>query len=326
MNQMQGFRKSLLTEKPLVLDGGLGSIILAAGYSEDDYRSHLLQKHSANLRGLCDILCLTRPDDILRIHQKYLLAGANILTTNTFNSTVTGLAPYALDKYAPEICREAVSICRQAISTFAGGSTPGKTHMIAGCLGPTHISLTKERLRKNPRSNPQSMTRDYFQSATALIESGADLLLLESVYDLENARAACNGILLAFEHTGKRLPLMISMALSPDGTLFSGESMTQASETLVKYHPLSLGINCGGGPKESVRQIRQLSQVTILPLSVHPSAGLPDKSGNYAISPESWLTQLAPILDLPRLKVVGGCCGTTPNHISLLVKKLNHSR
>ncbi|MCM1110054.1 MAG: methionine synthase [Clostridium sp.] len=311
-----------LAREILVLDGAMGTMIMKAGLGESDFRGERFAGHPVGLKGCNDILCLTRPGLIRQIHRDYLDAGADIVSTNTFNANRLSLADYGVAGLAAEICRAGVAVARSAVDGFcAENNVPASRRpFVAGSIGPTGISLSIAS-QEDTSAKPFDRLADAVEEQTAaMILAGADLLLLETVFDLLNAKAACVGISRAFEKTGRRLPLMVSATLTEQGRLLSGQSLADFAATTGHYRPLSLGINCSFGASALAGRIGELSRLTPEYVSIHPNAGLPDAMGRYDCSPAKMLVEMNMIMKSGTVNIVGGCCGTTPEHIRMIAR------
>ena len=262
----------------MILDGAMGTLL-------------------SNNGTCCDNLCLSDPDAVYLAHLAYIEAGADIITTNTFNANTTALARYGLSKRADNICCAAVKIAQMAVADS------GRQCFVAGCLGACTAS--------------PATTEAYRRQAEILISGGADALLLETIFDLDGAIAAIQGIHKAFENTGLRLPLMLSATLTREGRLLSGHTLEQFIEATGHSGAISYGLNCIG-VESPAPWIKRLGKLTDAYISFHPNAGLPDAKGHYACTPELMADALRPLLRTCRLNIIGGCCGTTPEHVRAL--------
>lgn len=270
-----------------ILDGAFGTLTGEYGLSEDVY---VLDGKEA--RGCVDVLCLTRPDVVADIHRRYAEAGADIITTNSLSANAVSLAEYGLERRAYDIARRAAEIAK----------TAGK--QVAGSMGPTDLMLSRNTCEK-PR-----LLEAYRTQAQGLIDGGADLLLVETVTDVLNARVA----LSAIRSISAAIPIMVAATLDPSGRLLSGQSVEEFCEVVADAHPMSIGLNCGYGPVHLLPYARRLRAVAPCAVSVHPNAGMP---GHYA-SPHEFAADMAPYVSERLVDIAGGCCGTTPAHIAAL--------
>lgn len=292
-----------LDKRILILDGAMGTMLQNENLSADDFGGE-------DLDGCNENLVLTRPDVIEKIHHKYLEAGADIICTNTFGGTPLVLNEYNLGAKAEEINKRAVEIARQAVDNYTTSDWP---RFVAGAMGPTTKTLsvtggiTFDELEEN-----------FFVQAKALIEAGADVLLLETSQDMLNVKAGTLGVTRAFEVTGKELPVMISGTIEPMGTTLAGQTIDAFYISIEHIQPLSVGLNCATGPEFMTDHIRSLAELSTGYISCYPNAGLPDEEGCYHESPESLSQKLKGFAEKGWLNIVGGCCGTTPAHIAAI--------
>ncbi len=297
----------LLKQRILILDGAMGTMIQQVDLTADDFGGE-------SLEGCNEMLCLTRPDVILDIHKKYFAAGSDIVETNTFGSTSVVLAEYDIPEKARELNLVAARIAKEAADAY---STPDKPRYVAGAMGPTTKTLSV-----TGGVTFEDLIDSYYEQALALIEGDVDLLLLETCQDTLNVKAGGIAIQKAFETTGKTLPLMISGTIEPMGTTLAGQNIESFYISLEHLHPVSIGLNCATGPEFMRDHIRSLSAIAKTAVSCYPNAGLPDENGQYHESPESLSTKLAAFAEQGWLNIVGGCCGTTPEHIRAMTEKL----
>ncbi|MDE6018552.1 MAG: methionine synthase [Muribaculaceae bacterium] len=317
--------KNILKRHVLVLDGAMGTMIQKWGLEEKDFRGERFAGHSSSLIGCNDILCITMPDIIKTIHKEYLDAGADIISTDTFNANAISLADYNLDiipGLVREINRAGASIALQAAEESSSRAWGGRP-LVAGSVGPTNKSATMSPDVSDPAQ--RNVTYDelydaYHDQIIGLIEGGVDIILFETVFDTLNLKAgldAANDVMEAF---GKMLPIMISATVSDkSGRTLSGQTL-QAFSTSVEEYPcvVSLGLNCSFGPEDIIPAVKELSKSTSHFISTHPNAGLPNALGQYDLTPEKFIAEISPLIKERFVNVVGGCCGTTPAHISAL--------
>ncbi|HET6466506.1 MAG TPA: methionine synthase [Nitrospiria bacterium] len=295
--------KHILSQRILVIDGAMGTQIQNRNLAAKDFGGPLLEGCNENLN-------LTRPDVIQSIHEAYLEAGADIVETNTFGGTSIVLAEYGLQDKVLEINRAGARLARAAADRF---STPDRPRLVAGAMGPT----TKTLLVTGGVTFDQ-LTESFYLQTKGLIEGGADLLLLETAQDTLNLKAAAIGVLKALKESGRELPLMISATIERTGTMLAGQAV-EALYTSLEHLPLfSIGLNCATGPEFMTDHLRSLAALATCYISVYPNAGLPDEEGKYSETPESLSTKLARFADEGWLNLVGGCCGTTPEHIKAI--------
>uniref|UniRef100_UPI0035B046F5 homocysteine S-methyltransferase family protein n=1 Tax=Arenimonas sp. TaxID=1872635 RepID=UPI0035B046F5 len=331
-----------LGERILVLDGAMGTMIQRHALGEADYRGERFaagfdglrfsEGHAHgpgcgceghDLKGNNDLLTLTRPDVIRGIHAAYLSAGADILETNTFNSTAVSQADYRLEHLVPELNREAARLAR-ACCDEAEAADPGKPRFVAGVLGPTSRTASiSPRVEDAGYRNIDfdTLVTNYLEAAAALVEGGADILLVETVFDTLNAKAALFAIEELFERLGARLPVMVSGTITDrSGRTLSGQTAEAFWYSLRHARPISIGLNCALGARDLRAHIDILSQVADTHVSCHPNAGLPNAFGGYDEGPEETAGVLREFAEAGLLNLVGGCCGTTPGHIAAIAR------
>ncbi|MEO1079165.1 MAG: methionine synthase [Pseudomonadota bacterium] len=313
---------SALTEalqtRILVIDGAMGTMIQAEGLEESDYRGERFADHPGDLKGNNDLLCLTRPDLIRSIHEAYLDAGADIIETNTFNSTAVAQGDYNLEPLAEELNLAAARIAREAADAVMARD-PSRSCFVAGVLGPTPRTASISPDVNDPGARNidfQSLARDYAVAARALVEGGADVLLVETIFDTLNAKAAIFAIESVYEEIGRRLPIMISVTY-PDvsGRNLSGQSPSAFWNSIAHARPLIVGSNCGRRFAEVRPFLEELSESADSYFSAHLNAGLPNAFGEYDETPEVMAEEFRGFAERGFLNVAGGCCGTTPEHI-----------
>lgn len=302
----------------LVLDGAMGTMIMRQNLDEDKFRGGRFKDHPVALKGCNDVLVLTQPDLIRNIHAAYLEAGSDIITTNTFNANGISLGDYQLLGYVKEINRKGAELARLSVDAYCRnrGISEGERPLVAGSIGPTSVSLSTG----SDKWDFDAMAKSFAGQAVGLIEGGADILLLETVYDLRNSEAAIVGIKRAFEEKGESVPLIISATLTHENKLYSGEAIEEFVDAMSASGAVALGLNCGNGAEEMVWQIERLRSLYSGYIFMSPNAGLPDSSGNYAQTPEIILQIVRPLLENGIVNIIGGCCGTTPEHIRLIAQ------
>nr|WP_071395215.1 methionine synthase [Bacillus tuaregi] len=296
-----------MNNKILIMDGAMGTMLQEANLSADDFGGEQLEGCNENLN-------LTRPDVIESIHRQYLEAGADIIETNTFGATRIVLDEYGLGSKAYEINLIAAQIARRAVDSI---STPAWPRYVAGSMGPTTKTLSV-----TGGTTFAELSQDYEEQARGLIDGGVDLLLLETSQDLLNVKAGFIGIKQAFDKTGITLPLMISGTIEPMGTTLAGQSIEAFYISVEHMNPIAIGLNCATGPEFMQDHIRSLSQISTSAVSCYPNAGLPDEEGHYHETPESLAQKLSGFAAEGWLNIVGGCCGTTPEHIKTIAQRM----
>jgi len=304
-------------ERILVLDGAMGSLIQGYGLGEADFRGDLFRDHPKDLQGDNDLLVLTRPDVIREIHGKYLAAGADILETNTFNATSVSQAEYGMEAQVRAMNVAAARIAREACD--AAEAADGRVRWVAGALGPTSRTLSISPDVNDPGYRALSfdeLEASYREQAEALVEGGADLLLVETVFDTLNAKAALFAIDAMFDETGLRLPVMISGTITDrSGRTLSGQTTEAFWYSLRHARPFSIGLNCALGADLMKPYVQELSRIADVAVSAYPNAGLPNEFGAYDEKPAETAEHLGAWAREGLVNIVGGCCGTTPDHI-----------
>ncbi|MFT7289219.1 MAG: 5-methyltetrahydrofolate--homocysteine methyltransferase [Halieaceae bacterium] len=312
-----------LSERILVVDGAMGTMIQEEQLQEDDYRGERFVEHRGDLKGNNDLLSLTRPDIIARIHRAYLDAGADIIETNTFNSTGTAQDDYSLRALAAELNFAAAGIAREAADTVTA-LTPHKPRFVAGVLGPTPRTASISPDVNDPGARNidfAGLATDYAEAARALLDGGVDLLMVETIFDTLNAKAALYAIEEVFAERSQRVPVMISVTF-PDlsGRNLSGQSPSAFWHSIAHARPLIVGSNCGRRFAEVRPFLEELSKVATCHFSAHMNAGLPNAFGEYDESPEIMAAEFREFAQRGQVNVVGGCCGTTPAHIRAIAE------
>ncbi|BCX88006.1 5-methyltetrahydrofolate--homocysteine methyltransferase [Methylomarinovum tepidoasis] len=305
-----------LQRRILLLDGAMGTMIQRYGLTEADYRGARFADWPSDLKGNNDLLSLTRPEIIGEIHRRYLQAGADIIETNTFNANRISLADYGMENLAREINLASARLARQAADEFA---TDDKPRFVAGVLGPTNRTASISPDVNDPGFRNvtfRELVDAYAEALAGLIEGGADLILIETVFDTLNAKAAVFAVLDHFERTGSQLPIMISGTITDaSGRTLSGQTAEAFWNSLRHARPLSFGFNCALGPDELRQYVEEISGYVDAFVSAHPNAGLPNEFGGYDLTPEDMAAEIREWAEAGFLNIVGGCCGTTPDHI-----------
>ncbi|MDH4100923.1 MAG: methionine synthase [Nitrospirota bacterium] len=308
----------LLKQRILILDGAMGTMIQGYGLQEGDYRGQRFKDWPCDVKGNNDLLSLTRPDIIGAIHTAYLEAGADIIETNTFNSTAVSMADYRMEGLVYELNVAGAKVARAA-SDAVSAKTPEKPRFVAGVLGPTNRTASISPDVNNPgfrNINFDQLVTAYTEAIRGLVDGGADLLLVETIFDTLNAKAALFAIETFAETTGKRLPVMISGTITDaSGRLLSGQTVAAFWNSLRHIRPVSFGFNCALGAEELRPHIEELSAIADCFVSAHPNAGLPNAFGGYDETPEAMAKEIAEWARSGFLNIVGGCCGTSPAHI-----------
>lgn len=314
-----------LEKRILIIDGAMGTMIQRYKLSEADYRGERFKNWPSDLKGNNDLLCLTQPQIIKEIHKKYLAAGADILETNTFNAQRISLADYHMEEIAYEINLAAAKIAKEAVKES------GKQAWVAGAFGPLNKTLSLSPDVNNP--GYRALTFDqavdaYYEQAKGLIEGGVDLLLIETIFDTLNAKAAIYAIKKYFRDTKtESLPVMISGTITDaSGRTLSGQTLEAFYNSVMHAKPLSIGLNCALGAKEMRPHIEELSHLASCYVSAYPNAGLPNAMGEYDEHPADTAHYLEDWAKEGFVNIVGGCCGTTPDHIEHIAKQVKNIR
>ena len=318
--------KKLLNERILFLDGAMGTMIQRHKLEEADYRGERFADWPTDLKGNNDLLVLTQPEIIRGIHAEYLEAGADILETNTFNATRVAMADYGMEALVPEINRAAAQLARQAADA-ATAVAPDKPRFVAGVLGPTNRTASISPDVNDPgfrNTSFDELVTAYTEATRALIEGGVDIILIETVFDTLNAKAAVFAVEQFFETSGTCLPVMISGTITDaSGRTLTGQVTEAFWNSLRHARPLSIGLNCALGAKQLRQYVEELSGIAGVCISAHPNAGLPNEFGEYDETPAEIAAELADWASSGFLNIVGGCCGTTPEHIRAIVKAVS---
>jgi 5-methyltetrahydrofolate--homocysteine methyltransferase len=315
--------KDLLRERHVLLDGGMGTMIQSYTLGEQDFRNQALSEHTRLLKGNNDLLSITKPDIIREIHAKYLRSGSDVIETNTFSSTSIAQADYELESLVPELNRAGVRVAKEAIGIVQRES-PSRRFFIAGAIGPTNRTASLSPDVNNPAYRAvtyKQLEQSYYEQALVLAQEGADILLVETIFDTLNAKAAVGAIERCFDELGVRLPVMISVTITDQsGRTLSGQTARAFWYSIQHARPLSVGINCALGAHEMRPYLRELAAVADCYVSCYPNAGLPNPLSDtgYDETPSDTARALGEIADDHLLNIVGGCCGTTPEHIEAI--------
>jgi len=315
----------LLKDRILVLDGAMGTMIQKLKFDESDYRGHRFKDYNLSLKGNNDLLSLTQPDAILNIHKEYLKAGADIIETNTFSSTSIAMADYGMESLVYELNFESAKLAKKATEKF---NIDNKPRFVAGSIGPTNKTASMSPDVNNPgyrEVNFDDLVKSYTEQIEALINGGVDILLVETVFDTLNAKAA----LFAIENYKKKnsldTPVMLSGTITDaSGRTLSGQTLEAFVTSISHINLLSIGLNCALGAEQLYPYIKKISMISDLPISVHPNAGLPNEFGEYDQNPEQMQNLIKDYLQNSLVNIVGGCCGTTPDHIELISEIANN--
>lgn len=305
----------------LILDGAMGTMIQQHELSEADYRGSQYADWPSDLQGNNDLLSLTKPDLISDIHRLYLEAGADIIETNTFNANSISMADYDMQALVRELNLSSASLARKAVDEFTA-KTPDKPRFVAGVLGPTNRTASISPDVNDPGFRNVSfdmLEESYFEATTALVDGGVDIIMIETIFDTLNAKAAIFAVLRYFEENSVELPIMISGTITDaSGRTLSGQTLEAFWNSVRHAKPLAISLNCALGPKELRPHIKELSEIADTYVSTHPNAGLPNAFGGYDETPEQMATEIGEWAESGFLNIVGGCCGTTPEHIKAI--------
>lgn len=317
--------QTVAQQRVLVLDGAMGTMIQRYKLTENDFRGERFADHGCELRGCNDLLCLTRPDVISEIHTKYLEAGADIIETNTFNAQRISMADFRLEAECREINLAAAKLARTLADEYTK-KNPEKPRFVAGSVGPTSKTCSIMTDNTQPGWNTfgyGKLFEAYKEQMEALLEGGVDVLLIETIFDTLNAKAAVEAAAAAMAKTGKQVPLMLSFNVTgSEGKNMLGQSIEEFIATLDKKNIFSVGVNCIGDVAQITPLIDRLGAIDGLCVSLYPNAGQPDINGNYSQTPEMMQRAVWPMLEWHRLNVIGGCCGTTNEHIAAIARLL----
>lgn len=321
VNDRSALIKAQLEKHILLIDGGMGTMIQAYKFEEEDYRGDRFSDWSCDVKGNNDLLVLSQPQVIADIHREYLDAGADILETNTFNATTIAMADYQMQSLSAEINREAARLARQ-VADQKTAETPERPRFVAGVLGPTNRTCSISPDVNDPAFRNVSfdeLVEAYSESTRALIEGGADLILIETIFDTLNAKAAAFAVSGVFEELGYKLPVMISGTITDaSGRTLSGQTTEAFYNSLRHIEPLSFGLNCALGPDELRQYVQEMSRISETYVSAHPNAGLPNAFGEYDLEADEMAEHIKEWAQSGFLNLVGGCCGTTPAHIKAM--------
>jgi 5-methyltetrahydrofolate--homocysteine methyltransferase len=318
--------ETLLRQRILVLDGAMGTMIQGYRLQEADYRGTRFADWPSDLRGHNDLLTLTQPAIIRDIHAAYLDAGADILETNSFNSNATSLADYGMEHLARELSEASARLARSVADAFEAAS-PERPRYVAGVLGPTNRTTSLSPDVNDPGFRAVSfdeLVTAYTESTEGLLDGGADLILIETIFDTLNAKAAIFAVEGVFERRGERVPIMISGTITDaSGRTLSGQTTEAFWNSVAHARPLTVGLNCALGAKDLRPYVQELSRIAPTYVSTHPNAGLPNEFGQYDEGPEYMAGLVREFADAGFLNIAGGCCGTTPAHIRAIVQVLD---
>ncbi|MFW2134833.1 homocysteine S-methyltransferase family protein [Chryseobacterium sp. TY4] len=324
-NQLQEARKQALykalSERILVLDGAMGTMLQRYGFEEEDYRGDRFKDWKAPVKGNNDLLSLTQPQAIEEVHMQYLEAGADIIETNTFSGTTIAMADYHMEELVYELNYESAKIARKVCDKFTT-QNPDKPRFVAGSIGPTNKTASLSPDVNDPGF--RAITFDelriaYKQQAEALLDGGSDILLVETIFDTLNAKAALFALDEISEERNIRIPIMVSGTITDaSGRTLSGQTAEAFLISVSHLDLLSVGFNCALGAKQLTPYLETISSNSEFFISAYPNAGSPNAFGQYDESPEQMASQIKEYVDKNLINIVGGCCGTTPAHIKAI--------
>ena len=316
--------KTLIRSKVLVLDGAMGTMIQKLKFDELDYRGERFKNYDILLKGNNDLLSITQPKAILNIHKEYLKAGADIIMTNTFSSTSIAMADYNMESLVHDLNYESAQLAKKAVKEY---DSPDKPRFIAGSIGPTNKTASMSPDVNNPGFREvhfDDLVVSYFEQISALVDGGVDILFVETVFDTLNAKAALFAIENYNIKNSVSVPIMLSGTLTDaSGRTLSGQTLEAFITSVSHINLLSIGLNCSFGAAGLFPYIKKMSLTTDLPISVHPNAGLPNEFGEYDQSSGQMQNLIKDFLENKIVNIIGGCCGTTPDHISLISEIAN---
>jgi 5-methyltetrahydrofolate--homocysteine methyltransferase len=315
--------QSIIKERILVLDGAMGTMIQRYKLEEEDFRKGWFEDHPSPLKGNNDLLSLTRPDIVRAIHAEYLEAGADIIETNTFSGTTIAQADYGLEKAVYDINYHSAKIAREVADEFTK-MDPKKPRFVAGSMGPTNRTASISPDVNDPgfrAVNFEDLRIAYKEQVEALLDGGADILLVETVFDTLNAKAALFAIDEVNEERGINVPVMVSGTITDQsGRTLSGQTTDAFLISIEHMNLLSVGLNCALGASMMRPYLHTLDNKSDFAVSAHPNAGLPNEFGEYDETPELMRDQIKDFLDEGLVNIIGGCCGTTPEHIKAIAE------
>ncbi|MCW3124312.1 MAG: 5-methyltetrahydrofolate--homocysteine methyltransferase [Flavipsychrobacter sp.] len=320
--------RDLLEQRILIIDGAMGTMVQRYRLEEADYRGARFKDWHTDVKGNNDMLCLTQPQIIKEIHKQYLQAGANILETNTFNSQSISLADYDMQAFAYELNVAAAKVAKEAVAEYLAENNlqPGD-RFVAGAIGPMNKTLSLSPDVNNPGF--RSVTFDevadaYYEQIKGLVDGGVDILLVETIFDTLNAKAAIYAINKFMRDTKHaKLPVMISGTITDaSGRTLSGQTLEAFYISVMHANPISIGLNCALGAEQMRPHVEELSQIAGCYVSAYPNAGLPNAMGEYDESPEHTASVIAEWAQEGWVNLVGGCCGTTPDHIAAIARSM----
>ncbi len=317
-----------LEERILVLDGAMGTMIQRYKLSETDFRGERFKNSTSDLKGNNDLLSITRPDIIKEIHKKYLEAGADILETNTFNANGISLEDYKMTDLVYELNYESAKIAREIADEFSK-KNPEKFRFVAGAVGPTNKTASMSPDVENPAFravNFDDVVNAYTEQIKGLLDGGSDIILIETIFDTLNAKAALYAVQIEAEKRNIKIPVMISGTVTDkSGRTLSGQTVEAFINSLSHVDLLTIGLNCSTGAHDMLPHIIEMSEKSNFKISAYPNAGMPNELGEYDETPEKMALQIKHFVDNSYINIIGGCCGTTPEHIAKIAETVKYS-
>ncbi|MCQ2252821.1 MAG: homocysteine S-methyltransferase family protein, partial [Bacteroidales bacterium] len=325
MTQRYQLLKNIISKRVLVLDGAFGSLVQGYHLSEADFRGERFKDHPTQLQGDNDVLVITRPDVVQQIHERYLKAGADIIETNSFNATSISQADYQMESMVYELNKQAASLARAMADRY---STPEKPRFVAGSMGPTNKTASMSPDVNNPGFRAitfDQLVESYTTQVQGLLDGGADILLVETVFDTLNCKAALYAINAELERRSiDKFPIMVSATIADkSGRILAGQTVESLLYSVSHVDLLTVGLNCSFGASELKPYLDMLGKKSVFRISAHPNAGLPNQFGQYDQDPDMMAAQVKSYLEEGLVNIIGGCCGTTPEHIAAIANIVN---
>lgn len=313
--------KDILKWRILVLDGAMGTMIQRLNLTEEQYRGERFRSVTASQKGNIDLLTLSQPNVIKQIHREYLEAGADIIQTNTFNATTVSMENYGLQDYVNEINYMAAKTACSVADEFTAKNS-SKPRFVAGSVGPTNKTTSmKQKGTKVSTIDFDELLISYEEQIEALVDGGVDIIMIETVFDTLNAKAGLFAVQNIFKKREKEIPIIVSATLSDRvGNTYTGESIEEFVASIRHINLLSVGLNCSFGAAEMKPHLKQLKSVSPFFVTAYPNAGIPNEMGVYHETPKKMTAIIKEYLDEELVNIVGGCCGTTPQHIASITK------
>lgn len=320
--------KDLIGKRILLLDGATGVELRKHVTDENSARGRRFMTHPRPLLSNLDILNLSRPEVVASVHDSYLEVGADIIETNTFNSNALSQREYGTDRLVRDLNLAGARVAVRRARHYSA-LDPTRPRFVAGSMGPTAFSASfpcDSSCHWKRAVDFGTLARIYADQAEALVEGGVDMLLIETAYDLLNIRGALHGAAQGMKRAGRIVPVAVSLTISDtSGCILSGHTPEAVLAAVAPYSPVALGFNCSAGPAGLASAVRRLADASPFPVIFYPNAGLPGPDGEYDVDPDKFVAQLCPLLDKGLVSIVGGCCGTTPEHIARLSEFLSAS-